>query len=160
MALAAHWQLADQVGTHCPTMGAELAAARLLEISAHTLKEAEEALHVGNWVRHALSPVSAGALRPPPAGFDVAVLERLLKGASTPLRSEACEFASHGVQYGPEEGFNEQEVVIMQGVGIGVDEFTNEVVVEPGIGGSLVWGSSSLALWSLVPSRDHAGRRH
>ena len=84
--LGVHWRLADAVGRHLPTLGEEVAAARLLGCDADLLQEAHEALEAGNAARHSPPPGAARGLANVPAGWDARAFERLLTGEATQLR--------------------------------------------------------------------------
>jgi len=92
VALAEHWRLGDALGSHYPTMGEALEAARLVGLPQEFLQSAEEALGSGNWARHA-GPPSAPARPPPmPLGTCAVLLETVLKVQSFPLNAGAEAF--------------------------------------------------------------------
>ncbi|CAK0895891.1 unnamed protein product [Prorocentrum cordatum] len=87
VALDAHWRLGNRLGAHIPTLGAAIAAARLVGLDDAELQDAIDALETGNWCRHAPPPCASG-MPPPPAAVRAVVLESTLKMMAFPLNAE------------------------------------------------------------------------
>ncbi|CAK0898730.1 unnamed protein product [Prorocentrum cordatum] len=87
-----NWRLGDAVGRHLPTLGEEVATARLLGCDPAPLAEADAALAEGNAARHAPPPGAAKGLAKVPDGLDARAFERLLTGAVSPLSADAKPF--------------------------------------------------------------------
>ncbi|CAK0804960.1 unnamed protein product, partial [Prorocentrum cordatum] len=87
VALDAHRRLGDRLGGHIPTLGAAIAAARLVGLDDAELQDAIDALETGNWCRHAPPPCASG-MPPLPAAVRAVVLESTLKMMAFPLNAE------------------------------------------------------------------------
>ncbi|CAK0889943.1 unnamed protein product [Prorocentrum cordatum] len=96
--LDVHWRLGDAVGCYLPTLGEEVAAARLIGCDPALLAEADAALVEGNSARHAPPPGAARGLVKMPDGLVARALERLLEGAAPPFRRDAEPFVPAGVR--------------------------------------------------------------
>ncbi|CAK0807570.1 unnamed protein product [Prorocentrum cordatum] len=96
--LDVHWRLCDAVGCYLPTLGEEVATARLLGCDPALLAEADAALVEGNSARHAPPPGAARGLPKMPDGLVARALERLLEGAAPPLRCNAEPFVPASVR--------------------------------------------------------------
>ncbi|CAK0836997.1 unnamed protein product, partial [Prorocentrum cordatum] len=88
VALDAHWRLGDRLGGHIPTLGAAIAAARLVGLDDAELQDTIDALGTGNWCRHAPPPCASG-MPPPPAAVRAVVLGSTLKMMAFPLNAES-----------------------------------------------------------------------
>ncbi|CAK0828147.1 unnamed protein product, partial [Prorocentrum cordatum] len=90
VALGAHWRIGDTLGCHFPSFGEGLAADRLLGCPGAVVKQAEEALALGNQARHAPPPSAAGGTLPREFGVQASDLEAQLKVQAFSLRGEAA----------------------------------------------------------------------
>ena len=74
-AILRHWQIADAVGCHAPTLREMAAAAAVLRVKGVDIAETHELNEQANWARHAPGPGGRPVLRPLPAGLTAVELE-------------------------------------------------------------------------------------